>query len=122
MTVAIKLFPDTYVDSVVQLRGMRAMREVDGVEWASAAMATPANVETLRAEGVDPMQVADAGSNDFFLVVRASDGLDRRRSPGRRRVRGHVLRPVPTAQRDADATHRARCATQCSPSPGPTSR
>ncbi|MBF4770433.1 protein FdrA [Nocardioides agariphilus] len=72
MTVAIKLFPDTYVDSVVQLRGMRAMRQVGGVEWASAAMATPANVETLRAEGLDPMQVADAGANDFFLVVRAT--------------------------------------------------
>ena len=72
MTMTIKLFPDTYVDSVVQLRGMRAMRDVDGVEWASAAMATPANVETLRAEGVEPMEVADAGSNDFFLVVRAT--------------------------------------------------
>ena len=72
MTVAIKIFPDTYVDSVVQLRGMRAMREVDGVEWASAAMATPANVETLRAEGVEPMQVSDAGASDFFLVVRAT--------------------------------------------------
>jgi len=72
MTVVIKLFPDTYVDSVVQLRGMRAMREVGGVEWASAAMATPANVETLLLEGVDPTQVADAGSNDFFLVVRAT--------------------------------------------------
>ena len=72
MTMAIKLFPDTYVDSVVQLRGMRAMREVDGVEWASAAMATPANVETLQAEGVEPAQVADASSNDFFLVVRAA--------------------------------------------------
>jgi FdrA protein len=70
--VAIKLFPDTYVDSVVQLRGMRAMREVDGVEWASAAMATPANVETLQAEGVEHAQVVDAGSNDFFLVVRAA--------------------------------------------------
>jgi len=72
MSVAIRLFPDTYVDSVVQLRGMRAMREVDGVEWASAAMATPANVETLRAEGVEPAQVADTSSNDFFLVVRAT--------------------------------------------------
>jgi FdrA protein len=72
MTVAIKLFPDTYVDSVVQLRGMRAMREVEGVEWASAAMATPANVETLQAEGVEPVQMADASSNDFFLVVRAA--------------------------------------------------
>ena len=51
MTVTIKFFRDTYVDSVVQLAGMRAMREVDGVEWASAAMATPANVATLRAGG-----------------------------------------------------------------------
>ncbi len=71
MTMAIKLFRDTYIDSVVQLRGMRAMREAEGVEWASAAMATPANVETLRTEGVEPAQVGDAGSNDFFLVVRA---------------------------------------------------
>jgi FdrA protein len=72
MTVTIKLFPDTYVDSVVLLRGMRAMREVEGVEWASAAMATPANVETLQVEGVEPTQVGDAGANDFFLAVRAS--------------------------------------------------
>jgi len=72
VTVAIKFFRDTYVDSVVQLRGMRAMREVEGVEWASAAMATPANVETLQVEGVESAQVVDAGSNDFFLVVRAA--------------------------------------------------
>jgi FdrA protein len=72
MSVALRLFPDTYVDSVVQLRGMRAMRELGGVEWASAAMATPTNVETLRGEGVDPAQLAEAGSNDFFLVVRAT--------------------------------------------------
>jgi FdrA protein len=72
MRASIKIFRDTYVDSVVQLRGMRVMRELDGVEWASAAMATPANVETLRAEGVDDADVEDAGSNDFFLVARAS--------------------------------------------------
>ena len=72
MTAAIKVFPNAYVDSVVQLRGMRAMREVEGVEWASAAMATPANLEILRTEGVEPATVTAAGSNDFFLVVRAS--------------------------------------------------
>jgi FdrA protein len=72
MSMAIKLFRDTYVDSVVQLRAMRAMREVDGVEWASAAMATPANVEILRTEGVEATQVAETSSNDFFLVVRAT--------------------------------------------------
>jgi FdrA protein len=71
MTVSVKLLRDTYVDSIVQLGGMLAMRQIGGVDWASAAMATPANIETLRAEGVDPAEVTDAGSNDFFLVVRA---------------------------------------------------
>ena len=70
MSIAIKVFRDTYVDSVVQLQGIRAMRDVDGVEWASAAMATPANVATLRTEGVDADAVEGAGSNDFFLVAR----------------------------------------------------
>ncbi|HEU0287912.1 MAG TPA: FdrA family protein [Nocardioidaceae bacterium] len=72
MNVAVKVFRDTYVDSVVQLQGIRAMREIDGVEWASAAMATPANVATLKSEGVDPDAIHDAGSNDFFLVARGS--------------------------------------------------
>lgn len=72
MSTAVKLFPNTYVDSVVQLRGMRAMREIEGVEWASAAMATSANLETLREEGVEQAELSDAGSNDFFLVVRAA--------------------------------------------------
>ena len=73
MSIAIKVFPDTYIDSVVQLRGIRAMREIGDVEWASAAMATPANIETLRAEGVDPADVEGVGSNDLFIVARARD-------------------------------------------------
>src|SRR6478735_679116 len=73
MIVAVKFFRDTYVDSVMQLGGMRAMRAIDGVEWASAAMATPANVATLQAEGVADGQLTGAGSNDFFLVARAAD-------------------------------------------------
>jgi FdrA protein len=72
VNIAIKLFRDTYVDSVVQLQGIRAMREIDGVEWASAAMATPANVATLKTEGVDSDAIHDAGSNDFFLAARGS--------------------------------------------------
>jgi FdrA protein len=72
MSSAIKFFRATYVDSVVQLRGIRAMRAIGGVEWASAAMATPANVETLHSEGIDAASLTDVGSNDFFLVVRAS--------------------------------------------------
>ena len=71
MTSLLRLFKDTYVDSVVQLSGMRAMREVPGVRWASAVMATPANVEALQAEGMPAADLAHAGANDFCLAVRA---------------------------------------------------
>ncbi|HEY5878899.1 MAG TPA: hypothetical protein VIU11_08310, partial [Nakamurella sp.] len=73
MSVAIRFFSDSYVDSVLQLGASRTMRELPGVQWASAAMATPANLDTLRAEGVDENALTGAGSNDFFLVVRADD-------------------------------------------------
>jgi FdrA protein len=66
----VKVFPDSYVDSVVQLGAMRAMRETDGVEWASAGMLTPRNSAALLEEGVDPVDIAGRGSNDFFLVAR----------------------------------------------------
>ena len=73
MTNLVRVFRDTYVDSVVQLRGMRAMREVSGVQWASAVMATPANVEALQAEGAEATELSAAGANDFCLAVRADD-------------------------------------------------
>jgi FdrA protein len=72
MSLTIKIFPDTYVDSVVQLRAIRAMGEISGVDWASAAMGTPANLRLLGEQGVDPTGIAGAGSDDFFLVVRAT--------------------------------------------------
>jgi FdrA protein len=71
MTSDVRLFRDTYVDSVVQLSATRAMRETAGVDWAAAAMATPANLETLSSEG---FSIEDRGSaNDLFLAVRATD-------------------------------------------------
>ncbi len=74
MKAAIRLLPDTYLDSVVQLAGSRAMRQVEGVQWAAAAMATAANVETLREQGFDAADLAGAGPGDLFLAVRATDG------------------------------------------------
>lgn len=71
MTTLVRVFRDTYVDSVVQLGGTRAMREVAGVQWATAVMGTPANVEALRAEGADEAELAAAGANDFCLAARA---------------------------------------------------
>jgi FdrA protein len=72
MTTTVQTFADTYVDSVVQLSGTRAMYGVDGVEWAAAAMATPANIATLADEGFDAAQLGSAGANDLFVAVRAS--------------------------------------------------
>jgi FdrA protein len=71
MIHAVRLYRDTYVDSVVQLSGTRALRAVEGVDWAAAAMATPANLETLAAEGFPADDVAGAGANDLVVAVRA---------------------------------------------------
>lgn len=70
MIHSVQLFRDTYVDSVVQLAGTRALRAVDGVDWAAAAMATPGNLSTLVEEGFD--EVTGVGVNDLFVAVRAA--------------------------------------------------
>jgi FdrA protein len=71
MSFDLSIFHDTYVDSVVQLAASRAMNERAGIEWAAAAMATPANLETLTSEG---FSAADLGSaNDLFLAARGID-------------------------------------------------
>ena len=71
-TTRVRLFRDTYVDSVVQLAGTRAMRAVDGVEWATAAMATPANLDTLTEQGFNPQDWSGGSANDLVIAVRAS--------------------------------------------------
>ncbi|HVE96204.1 MAG TPA: protein FdrA, partial [Pseudonocardiaceae bacterium] len=55
-----------------QLSGTRAMRAVDGVEWAAAAMATPANLDTLTEQGFSPQDWSGGGANDLVMAVRAS--------------------------------------------------
>jgi FdrA protein len=71
VTADLRVFRDTYVDSVVQLSASRAMSELDGVEWAAAAMATPANLQTLTAEGFSADGLGSA--NDLFIAVRGAD-------------------------------------------------
>ncbi len=85
MTVVAEVFADTYVDSVVALRAMRAMRETKGVQWASAVMVTSANADALRSEGVHDEVLSSAGANDFCLAVRAedSDGADQALAAGK---------------------------------------
>lgn len=73
MTTTVTVLRDTYLDSVVQLSGTRAMRAVAGVEWATAAMATEANLATLTENGFDPAGWDGAGAGDLVLAVRAED-------------------------------------------------
>jgi FdrA protein len=69
MIHSVGLHRDTYVDSIVQLAGTRALLAVSGVDWAAAAMATPGNLATLVDEGFDAP--AGAGVNDLLVAVRA---------------------------------------------------
>ena len=64
----VTVLKDRYVDSVVQMASSRAMMDQDGVEWAAAAMGTPANLTTLSGKGFDAV---DATANDCFLAVEA---------------------------------------------------
>ncbi|MGH9125298.1 MAG: protein FdrA [Acidimicrobiales bacterium] len=70
MSTAVKLFKDTYLDSVLQLSGTRAMSQAEDVTWAAAAMATPANLDVLREKGFRD-EVPEAHANDLFLAVLA---------------------------------------------------
>ena len=71
MTADLRVFRDTYVDSVVQLSASRTMTERDGIDWAAAAMATPANLRTLTAEGFSAEGLGSA--NDLFIAARGAD-------------------------------------------------
>ena len=67
----VRIRPDTYVDSVLLMSATRAMLASPGVDWATAVMATPANVEALVQEGFDKADLDSAGANDLTLAVRA---------------------------------------------------
>ena len=72
-TFAIRLFKDTYLDSVLQMSGTRVLEESDGVTWGSSAMATPANIETLLQRGFGAQDLDGAKPGDLFIAVEASD-------------------------------------------------
>jgi FdrA protein len=69
----MRVFPGTYRDSLLLLTATRAMETGAGVSWASAAMATPANVEDLAGRGFPADDLAGADANALVLAVRADD-------------------------------------------------
>jgi FdrA protein len=116
MTADLRVFRDTYVDSVVQLSASRAMTERDGIEWAAAAMATPANLRTLAAEGFSTEGLGSA--NDLFIAARgvdedavqaalsaAADTMFAAREPAGGAGRARPLRSIGRAVRERPGTN-----------------
>jgi hypothetical protein len=70
-TASLRVFAGAYRDSLLLLSATRAMMAGDGVEWATAVMALPANVADLAADGFAMTDLDDA--DDLVLAVRAAD-------------------------------------------------
>jgi FdrA protein len=74
MATGLRVRPNRYVDSVELLAVTRALRQDDeDVEFATAVMATPANVEALQEEGFAAEALTTATPNDIVLAVRATN-------------------------------------------------
>ncbi len=69
----INMYPDTYLDSVLQMSGTREMEQSEGVQWASAAMSTVANIQTLISRGFPSGELEGAGPGDLFIAVESRD-------------------------------------------------
>ncbi len=69
----VRLFPDTYLDSVLQMSGTRVMDQREGITWASAAMGTAANIATLLERGFSKNDLASVKPGDLFIAVEADD-------------------------------------------------
>jgi FdrA protein len=74
MFAGARVLRDRYVDSVELLALTRRMRQAEGVDFATALMGTPANLEALREQGVAG-EALTATPNDLVLAARATDAV-----------------------------------------------
>ncbi|RFU45324.1 acyl-CoA synthetase FdrA [Paraburkholderia sp. DHOC27] len=68
MDIKIKIFRNMYQDSVSLMQISAQISKLPGIEQASVAMGTPANLVQLRDAGLD--NGVDAGPNDLLVAVR----------------------------------------------------
>jgi FdrA protein len=74
MFAGARVLRDRYVDSVELLAITRRMRQTEGVDFATALMGTPANLEALQQEGVAG-DALTATPDDLVLAARATDAV-----------------------------------------------
>ncbi len=104
----VRRHAETYVDSVLLLTATRAMQDVDGITWATALMATPANVDAVRDQGVSDPLLDELCASDLLLAVQGDEGIiEAALAAGDDALRGERASsdPVdaPAAERDLDA-------------------
>src|SRR5712692_4749347 len=86
---------DSFVDSVLLLAATRAMLDADGVDWATAVMATPANRAVLASEGFGGADLDAASANDLVMAVRA--GSEEACASGLAQGRARLVEEQPAA-------------------------
>lgn len=69
---AVRMHRNTYLDSVKQMAGSRAILETEGVDWGTVVIGTEANLALLEQEGFDPRSLEDVTANDLVLAGRGS--------------------------------------------------
>ncbi|MCH9690402.1 MAG: protein FdrA [Gammaproteobacteria bacterium] len=84
MTIrTLVVYPNTFVDSVLQMSATRAMEDSNGVLWAAAAMGTPANSATLAERGFASDDLAPLKPNDLFVAVESQTDADSEQATSR---------------------------------------
>jgi FdrA protein len=73
MATAYRVVRNLYRDSVSMMQLSAALRDLPGVEQASATMATAANLDMLREAGL-LADAPDAGTSDLLIVVKGTGG------------------------------------------------
>lgn len=70
---AVRVFPGSYLDSLLLMAATVAMEDGPGVEWAGAVMATPRGLADLAEAGFDDPELAGLRANDLVLAARGQD-------------------------------------------------
>jgi FdrA protein len=73
---AVRVFPGSYLDSLLLMSATVAMEQAAGVQWAGAVMATPHGLADLAEAGFDSPDLVGLHANDLVLAVRGPDPVD----------------------------------------------
>src|SRR5262249_60877911 len=94
LTTKVRPHAAPYHGSMLLMAATRALIAGPGVDWGTALMATPQNVELLAEQGVDAQ---NARANDLLLLVRADSPDDATRALDAAEA---VLAGTPAVERD----------------------